>query len=109
MFKWTSVLHKSHGSNTSHLNVVVREEILPRVFLQTPENYHLSLTVAKIRRLKKFHRSKIGQFLKTLTVKLSVFKNKKGFPPRDFDKSLQIVGCTATERHRMKKLKFHRL
>ena len=29
--------------------------------------------------------------------------------PRDFDKSLLIVSCTATERHRRKELKFHRL
>ena len=31
------------------------------------------------------------------------------FPPIDFDKNLQMVSFTATERHRMKKLKFHRL
>ena len=35
-------------------------------------------------------------------MKLSIFKNED-FPPRDFDKSLQIVSCTATGRHQMKK------
>ena len=57
----------------------------------------------------KFSIKKSGQVLKALTMKLSIFKNKRTSPPRDFDKSLQIVvTCTATERHRMKKLKFHR-
>ena len=35
------------------IKVVVRAEILPRDFLQTPGNYHLSLTIAKIQRIKK--------------------------------------------------------
>ena len=46
------------------LKVVVRAEILPRDFLQTPGNYYLSLTVAKIQRLKKFHRQKIWPIFK---------------------------------------------
>ena len=33
------------------------------------------------------------------------FQEYRDFPSRDFNKSLQIVSCTATERHRMKKLK----
>ena len=38
------------------LKVVVRADIIPRDFLQTPENYYLLLTEAKIQRLKAFHR-----------------------------------------------------
>ena len=34
------------------LKVVLRREILPRDILQTPPNYHLSLTVAKIEGFK---------------------------------------------------------
>ena len=58
------------------LKVVVRAEILPRDFLQTPGNYYLSLTITKIQRLKSSPSKKFRQFLKTLTVKLSIFKNK---------------------------------
>ena len=32
-----------------HVKVVVRAEILPRDFLQTLENYYLSLTIAKFK------------------------------------------------------------
>ena len=44
-----------------YLKVVVRAEILPRDFLQTLGNYYLSLTIAKIHRLKN---KKFRQFLK---------------------------------------------
>ena len=38
------------------IKVVVRAEILPRDFLQTPENYYLWRIKAKIQSFKKFHR-----------------------------------------------------
>ena len=69
------------------LKVVVQGEILPREFLQTLENNYLSLTIAKTERFKKFHHLKIWSILKALIMKLSIFN----FPPRDFDKSLQIA------------------
>ena len=64
--------------------------------------------------------SQNSKFKKNFTVKFSLifkdfdceitnFQEQKDFPPRDFDKRLQIVSCTATERHRMKKFQFHRL
>ena len=46
------------------LKVVVRAEILPRDFLQTPGNYYLSLTITKIQRLKKFTVKKISSIFK---------------------------------------------
>ena len=48
-----------------YIKVVVRAEMLPRDFHQTPGNYYLWLIVGKIQRLKK-----IDQFLKALTMKL---------------------------------------
>ena len=39
--------------------VVLRRDILPTDFLQTPENYVLSLTIANIERFKNFHHLKI--------------------------------------------------
>ena len=56
--------------------VVVRAEILPGDFLQTLGKYYLPLTIAKFKVLKNFTVKKIRQFLKALTVKLSIFKNK---------------------------------
>ena len=72
----------------STVKVVVRAEILPRDFLQTPGNYYLPLATyycqnSKIERISQL--KKIGQFLKVLTVKLPIFKNKR--TPRNFDKS----------------------
>ena len=64
------------------LKVVLREEILPRDFLQTPGNYYLRLTIAKIPSSKKnFTVERFGQFLKALTVKLSIFKNERTSHP----------------------------
>ena len=57
--------------------VVVRAEILPRDFLQTLGNYYLSLTEAKFKVLKNFTVKKFRQFSKALTLKLSIFKNKR--------------------------------
>ena len=45
-------------------NVVVRADILPRDFLQALGNYYLSLTMAKIGRLKKFHGQKLSSISK---------------------------------------------
>ena len=61
--------------------VAVRAEILPRDFLQTLGNYYLSLTVAKIQRLKNFTIKRFRQFLKALTLKLSIVKNKRTSQP----------------------------
>ena len=60
--------------------VVVHAKILRRDFLQTLGNYYLSLTMAKIQRLKNF--VKKFRHLKTLTVKLSIFQNKRTSDPR---------------------------
>ena len=54
-----------------YLKVDVHAEILPRDFLQTLGNYYLSLTVAKIQRLKNLNFKKIREFPQALTVKLS--------------------------------------
>ena len=56
--------------------VVVRAEILPRDFRQTLGKYYLPLTTARFKVLKNFTVQKFRQFLKALTVKLSIFKNK---------------------------------
>ena len=42
------------------VKVAARVEILPRDFLQALGKYYLSLTIAKIQRLKKFHRYKVS-------------------------------------------------
>ena len=39
----------------AEFKVVARAEVLPRDFLQALGKYYLSLTIAKIQRLKKFH------------------------------------------------------
>ena len=70
--------------------VGVRAEILPRDFVQTPGNNYLSLTMAK------------DQFLRALTVKLSIFRNEKT-SYLEILTILQMLRLTATERHRMKK------
>ena len=57
--------------------VVVSAEILPRDLLRTLGNYYFSLTIAKIQRLKNFIVKKFRLFLRALTVKLLVFKNKR--------------------------------
>ena len=62
--------------NDAFKKVVVCAEILPRDFLHTLGNYYLSLTIAKIQSLKKFR-----QFLKALTVKLSIFTNRRTSHP----------------------------
>ena len=62
---------QSCSSNDNDIKVVVPAEILPRDFLQTLENYFLSLTLIKIQRLKNFTIKKFHQFLKALTMKLS--------------------------------------
>ena len=64
------------------IKVVVRAEILPRDFRQTLGKYYLPLTIAKFKVLKNFTIKRSRQFLKALTVKLSIY-----FQPRDFDKS----------------------
>ena len=58
------------------LKVVVCVQILPRDFRQTLGKYYLPLTIAKFKVLKNFTYKKFRQFLKALTVKLSIFKNK---------------------------------
>ena len=58
------------------IKVVVRAEILPRDFCQTLGKYYLPLTIAKFKVLKNFKVKKFRQFLKALTVKLSIFNNK---------------------------------
>ena len=68
-------------SSDNRLKVVVRAEILPRDFLQTLGKYYWSLTIAKSHKLKKFTVKKFRQFLKALTVKLSIFKNKRTSHP----------------------------
>ena len=49
----------SNSSLKKAIKVVVRAEILPKDFIQTPGNNYLSLTIAKIKRFKKFHGLKI--------------------------------------------------
>ena len=63
------------------LRVVVRAEIITRDFLQTLGNYYLSLTIAKFKVKKKLQLKKFRPFLKALTVKLSIFKNKRTSHP----------------------------
>ena len=66
------------------------QSAVPRDFLQTPGNYYLSLTIGEIQRLKKFTVKKLLQFLKVLTAKLSIFKNKRT-SHQEILKSLQIA------------------
>ena len=42
----------------NHIQLCVKGA-LPRDFLQTPGNYYLSLTIAKIQRLKKLNKSEM--------------------------------------------------
>ena len=56
--------------------VVVCGEILPRDFHQTLGKYCFPLTIAKFNVLKNFTVKKFHQFLKALTIKLSIFNNK---------------------------------
>ena len=80
-------------SHESLLKVVLHREILHRDFSQAPGNYYLSLTIAKIERLEKFHRLKNKSILKALTVKLSIFKNKRTSHPEistEFYKNLPV-------------------
>ena len=52
--------------------------------------------------MKKFHRWKIWSIFKGFDREIVSFQKQKDFPAREFDRSLQIVGCMATERYRMK-------
>ena len=60
------------------LEVVVRAEILPRDFLETTT---CDVLKPKFKVLENFTVKKFGQFLKALTVKLSIFKNKRTSHP----------------------------
>ena len=64
------------GRAAYHCKVLGRAEILPRDFLQTLGNYYLSFTTANLKFKKNFKVKKFRQFLKTLTVKLSIFRTK---------------------------------
>ena len=71
--------------------VVVRAEILPRDFRQTLGKYYLPLTIAKFKVLKNFTVKKFSQFLKALTVKLSIFKNKTTSHPEILIKVYRLL------------------
>ena len=45
------------------IKVLALAEVLPRDFLQTPGNYYLSLTSAKIQRSQKFTVKTFGKFI----------------------------------------------
>ena len=62
------------------IKVVVSAEILHRDFHQTLGNYYLSLTIAKLK-FQNFTVRKFYQFLKALTMKLSIFRNKRTSHP----------------------------
>ena len=74
----------------------------PEIFFKLLETTTWNVLKPKFK-VKKISPLKIWPTFKGLTLKLSL-----DFPPGDFDKNLQIVSCTVTERHRMKKLKISR-
>ena len=68
---------------TEPIKVDVRAEVLPRDFLQTAGNYYYIQRLKHFKKLKNFTFKNFGNFLKALTVKLLIFKNK-GLPTQRF-------------------------
>ena len=102
------IIHKIYAL----LLKVVCAAILPRDFIQTQGNYSLSLTTAKIRRYKNFKLKKFGQFLKALTMKFLISKNKRTFHPEILIKftDSKLYGYRTTSNEKIKiSLKFHLL
>ena len=89
--------------------VVVRAETYPEITFKLRETITCELLWPKFKYLKNFTVKKIWSIFKGFDLEIINFQEYKDFPPRNFDKILQILSCTDTERHRIKKLKSHRL
>ena len=103
------VIHAEFDKLKINQLVVVRAEILPTDFPRTPGKLLIVTYYSQNSKIKKISPLKFWSILKGFDPAIVNFQEQKDFPPRDFDKSLQLDSCMTIERHRMKTLKFRRL